>query len=305
MWQLGKRDAIGLGWRIDLGPSILSNIDKIDVLEVIIDDYFNSSRVELRSLNTLARQIPVLYHGVGLGLASSLRVDQRRLEKLARILDVLSPEIWSEHLAFVRAGNREIGHLAAPPRTNCTLDGALENLFIVKKTIGSCPVLENIATLIDPPGSKMSEPQWVTQIVNEGGGTLLLDLHNLYANALNFGFEPISYLKSFPLDRVNLVHLSGGKWIKEPAGFESRPKGELLLDDHIHDVPEEVYDLLNVLGKSVPQPLTVIIERDGEYPAFQLLLAQVQRTRNVLMEARKHQEQQVQKIGGSLECTII
>lgn len=301
MRKLSQKDAVGLGWRTELGPSIFSNLDKIDVVEVIIDDYFNASFSKLRSLRTLASQIPVLYHGVGLGLATSLPLDHRRLGKLARTIDALAPEIWSEHLAFVRAGSIEIGHLAAPPRTEQTVDGALNNLEKIKNTVGSYPVLENIATLINPPGSKISEPAWVSQIVNESNGKLLLDLHNLYANAVNFGFDPIEYMKAFPLNQVQLVHLSGGMWINEPQGFESHPKSQRLLDDHIHDVPLPVYDLLRILAEKVSHPLTVIIERDGEYPNFQSLLNQIQYAKKVLKEARENRLHQ----GGLLECPVI
>lgn len=300
--RLDQNDLVGLGWRNELGPSILSNLDQIDVVEVIIDDYLNASKSRLQSINTLSRQVSVIYHGVGLGLATSLQIDQKRLDRLSRVIDYLAPDFWSEHLAFVRAGRMEIGHLAAPPRTLHTIDGTLANLERVKKTVGSYPVLENIATLIDPPGSKMSEPQWVRQILRQSGCHQLLDLHNLYTNAVNFGFDPIEYLRAFPLDQVRLVHLSGGHWIKEPYGFESRPRGERLLDDHVHDIPDAVYDLLGILAQTVPQPLTVIIERDGEYPEFQSLLNQIQNAKQILKTAR---EKVLVQRGGLLERAVV
>jgi uncharacterized protein (UPF0276 family) len=250
----------------------------------------------------LAAQVPVIYHGVGLGLATSLPVEQKRLEKLAHVIDYLTPDVWSEHLAFVRAGKIEIGHLAAPPRTTHTIEGTLENLERIRKTVGSSPMLENIATLIDPPGSKMSEPRWVGEILKQSGCNLLLDLHNLYSNAVNFGFDPVSYLNSFPLDQVRIVHLSGGKWIREPVSNESRSGGERLLDDHVHDVPNAVYELLGTLARSVSQPLTVIIERDGEYPEFQSLLNQINYAKWILQESRN---QTFEHEGGAIECTVI
>jgi uncharacterized protein (UPF0276 family) len=283
MRQLENRDLIGLAWRTELAPSILSHLDHIEVVEVIIDDYFKQPLSKLRALQTLASQVPVIYHGVGLGLASSFPVAQKRLDQLARVFDYLTPTVWSEHLAFVRAGNIEIGHLAAPPRTLATVEGALENLEQVQRTVGSKPALENIATLISPPGSSMSEAEWSTQIALPARCPLLLDLNNLYSNAINFGFDPVTYLKSFPLHLVQLVHLSGGKWVNEPKGFD----GKRLLDDHIHDVPDAVFALLDVLARSVSQPLTVIIERDGEYPPFQHLLNEINQAKAILREARK------------------
>lgn len=279
-------DKVGLGWRPELAASILSHLDRIDVVEVILDDYFRAPASKLRSLRTLESQVPVIYHGVGLGLASSLPVESRRLENLARVLDALAPETWSEHLAFVRAGGIEIGHLAAPPRTGATLGGACENLLRIEKAVGSRPALENIASLIDPPGSKLSEPAWTEGILAGSGCDMLLDLHNLYANALNFGFDPEAYLMAFPLERVRLVHLSGGRRIPEPAHFAAHPGASRLLDDHVHDVPDPVYALLEILAREAEAPLTVVIERDGEYPGFASLLDQVDRARQALARGR-------------------
>lgn len=285
MRQLAHGDRVGLGWRTELAPSILCHLEHIDVVEVIIDDYFKQPLTKLRSLKLLESQVDVIYHGVGLGLASSHPVPQRNLDNLARVFDYLKPTCWSEHLAFVRAGNIEIGHLAAPPRTQATIEGTLANLERVKQVVGSLPVLENIATLVNPPGSAMLEAEWTTTILRQSSCKLLLDLHNLYSNALNFNFDPVTYLKSFPLHLVKLVHLSGGKWIPEPAGFT----GKRLLDDHVHSVPKAVFELLGVLASSTPQALTVIIERDGEYPPFSTLLNEIKQAKAILQQARQYE----------------
>ena len=54
-------------------------------------------------------------------------------------------------------------------------------------SVGCAPQMENIATLVAPPGSRLDEPEWIERIVCGAGVGLLLDLHNLYANAINFG----------------------------------------------------------------------------------------------------------------------
>ena len=109
---------------------------------------------------------------------------------------------------------------------------------------------------------------------------MLLDLHNLYANAVNFGIEPLALLRRFPLTQVAAVHLSGGVWIDGPGGARR------LLDDHLHDTPAEVLALLRVLGAEAPQPLTVILERDGRYPPIGRLLDQLDAARRALGEGR-------------------
>src|SRR5581483_9016799 len=133
----------GLGWRPALSAGILANLDAIDVIEVIAEDCFDAAPPVLDGLRALGRRRPLFVHGVGLGAASTIAVDDRRLDLLARTVDRLAPEAWSEHLAFVRAGGVEIGHLAAPPRTIETIEGLAANVERARKITGVAPALEN------------------------------------------------------------------------------------------------------------------------------------------------------------------
>ena len=278
--QETARDRVGLGWRGELAAGILSNLAHIDVLEVIADDYYHAPRAGIAALSSLARQVPVSLHGVGMGLASSIPADPRRLHAMARLMRQVQAESWSEHLSFVRAGGVEIGHLAAPPRTRLSAAGAIANIALATRIVGSAPLMENIATLIDPPASTLDETTWLAQIIEGAHVPLLLDLHNLYANAVNFGEAPEQLLLRLPLDRVGAVHLSGGHWIAAPGG------GQRLLDDHLHDVPPVVFALLTQLARHAPQPLTVIVERDGNYPSFEHVLGQLELARAALRAGR-------------------
>lgn len=272
-------DRFGLGWRPRLAAGILANLDRIDIVEVIADDYFRAPRHERRALQTLAAQTPVTLHGVSLGLASAVPVVTRRLDDMARLCEEVKPEFWSEHLAFVRGGGIEIGHLAAPPRTEATIEGALANLVRAKQIAGVAPQVENVATLIDPPGSDRDEASWLAAIIRNSESKLLLDLHNLYANSLNFHFDPAEFISKLPAEEIQTVHLAGGKWI-------GRNGAQRLLDDHLHDVPDPVYDLLEEVAARAPQPLTIILERDGNFPSIESLLAELDRARKATSRGR-------------------
>ena len=274
-----EADRFGLGWRPPLALGILSNLDRIDVVEVISDDFFNAPRRQRRALKTLAAQVPVTLHGVSLGLASSVAVDRRRLELTTRLCEEIRPLSWSEHLAFVRGGGIEIGHLAAPPRCDETIEGALKNLSLAHAIVGVAPQVENIATLIDPPMSRYDEATWVSEIIRNSESDLQLDLHNLHANATNFGFHPMDLISRIPSRRVRGIHLAGGKWVG---------KGNVrrVLDDHLHDVPDPVYALLEEIGARTEPGLTVILERDGDFPSIECLLDQLDRAREALARGR-------------------
>jgi uncharacterized protein (UPF0276 family) len=300
-----RPDRVGIGWRGDLAAGIFAHLDRIDLLEVIADDCFRAGPRELRALSTLGAQAPLTLHGVSMGLAGSEPTATHRMDDMARVVDALQPESWSEHLAFVRAGGIEIGHLAAPPRTPRNVDAAIANIERATRIVGRAPLMENIATLIDPPASTLDEASWIAHIVTGTDAGLLLDLHNLYANALNFGMDPAELMSRFPLHRVRAVHLSGGHWIPEPgARQDSQPRVEpgneslisraqgpaprmRLLDDHVHDVPDAVFELLATLACHTAQPLDVIIERDGAYPEFDCLLAQMDAAREALRRGRE------------------
>lgn len=277
-------DRVGLGWRPQIGAGILANLDRIDLVEVIADDYFNASSSKLDSLRVLASHTPFTLHGIGLGMASTTCVDPKRLAKMARLVELLRPESWSEHLAFVRAGDIEIGHLASPPRNAQSLSATLSNLETARRTVGERPQMENIATLIDPPGSTMCEPDWLTGVVKQSDCPLLLDLHNVYTNGVNIGYDPFAMLDSLPLGQVGSIHIAGGRWMEER-----------ILDDHMHDVPEPVYELLRFVASRAPQPLTVILERDGEYPSISSLLQQLDRARAALEIGRAEAEAETGK----------
>ena len=274
------RDRFGLGWRPELAIGILAHRESIDVIEIIADDHFEASRTELRAWRRLSAELPIIWHGIGLGLASTVAVEPRRLDAMARLVGETASAGWSEHLAFVRGGGIEIGHLAAPPRSVASIDGTWTNLERARRVVGAMPSVENIATLIEPPASELDEPEWISAIVAGSGAGLLLDLHNLYANAVNFGADPLACLRRLPLRQVGIVHLAGGRWIAGPNGARR------LLDDHLHDVPPAVFELLTELGRRAPQALTVIIERDGGYPPFADLLPELDAARCALTVGR-------------------
>ena len=215
-------------------------------------------------------------------MAGTEPVSIKRLEKLARLIHEVEPELWSEHLAFVRAAGVEIGHLAAPPRNHSSVEGAAENLRKAAHMIGMQPAMENIATLLQPPCGTLPEQQWISQIVSSSGCGVLLDLHNLHANATNFSFDPLKYLDEIPLEHIRCIHIAGGRWIKSPDG-----KKDYLLDDHLHEVTDPVYELLAEVAARAAQPLTVILERDGKYPPMHILLAELDRARTAMAAGRQ------------------
>ena len=122
-----------------------------------------------------------------------------------------------------------------------------------------------MAWLIEPPLSTFDEASWLHAVLDATGCDLLLDLHNVHANAANFGFDAEGLVRS--LSRSDgAVHLAGGRRIERGR----------ILDDHLHGVPDEVFELL---GHVSADDALVILERDGNYPPIEELLAELRRAR--------------------------
>ena len=273
-------DRFGITWHPSIAASVLAHRDRLDLVEVIPEGRFLESKRARRALRTLARTLPVSIHGVSLGLASAATVEPRRLEALARLVGEVEPESWSEHLAFVRAGGIELGHLAAPPRTAFTVEATADHVEAARVRVGSYPCVENVATPIDPPGSDRSEQAWLLDVLKSSPANLLLDLHNLYSNGKNFGFDPTAVLRALPAERIRAIHIAGGVDVRTDEGEVRR------IDDHLHDVPDPVYELLEIVGERVPHALDVVLERDGAFPTFDRLLAEIDRARLALARGR-------------------
>ncbi|HEX7833289.1 MAG TPA: DUF692 domain-containing protein [Thermoanaerobaculia bacterium] len=259
----------GLGWRTELGAAIFANLDRIDVIEVMAEDFFAATKEQKRALRFLREHTTVVLHATSLGLASTEPVDRKILDAIARVVEWLEPELWSEHLAFVRGGGVEVGHLAAPPRNDATLAGLVRNVETAQRVVGSTPLLENVASLIEPPFCTYDERAWLHAVLDATECDLLLDLHNVHANSVNFGFDARDVVASLPPHRVRAVHLAGGKRIE---------RGKLL-DDHKHAVPDEVFALL---AHVTNDDAMIVLERDGEYPPFDELLDELDRARCVI-----------------------
>lgn len=64
---------------------------------------------------------------------------------------------------------------------------------------------------------------------------------------------------SLPPERIRFIHLAGGTHVHASTGEEQ------WLDDHCHEVPDPVYDMLEIVGECVLHGVDVVIERDVRF----------------------------------------
>lgn len=261
---------VGIGWRseIDLTVERMPGVDFVEIVaENVHHDHLPESLRVLRD-----RGIPVLPHAVSLSLGGADPVDGARIDHLAAVADALDAPIASDHVCFVRAGGLDSGHLMPLPRTRDALDVLTANVKTAQSGLGVPLALENIAALLQWPDAELTEAQFLTELVERTGCLLLLDVANMWANALNLGQDPADLLDGLPLEKVAYVHVAGG--VEQDGIYH---------DTHAHPVPDGVMDVLRELCSRV-RPPGVLLERDDLYPSDSTLLAELDAIRGVLAE---------------------
>ncbi len=108
-------------------------------------------------------------HGISLSLGGAERPDPARLEALARLAVRFLAPMVSEHIAFVRAGGVETGHLLPLPRTRDALDVLVANVCEAQSALPVPLALENIAALVEWPEAEMDEAQFLTELLERTG----------------------------------------------------------------------------------------------------------------------------------------
>jgi len=252
---------VGIGWRPDIA-GFVGELPGLRFTEVVAESiHLDHPFPELTALRD--RGVTVVPHGVKLSLGGADPVEPARVSHLAACADLLDAPLVSEHVAFVRAGGVEAGHLLPVPRTRAALDALTEN---IARTCAELPVplaLEPIATLFDWPDAEYDEADFLTELLDRTGALLLLDVANVYANARNRGEDPLDLLDRLPLERIAYVHVAGGA-----------ERDGLYHDTHTDPVSGEVLALVKELCAR-QRPPGLLLERDGRYPPAAELRAEL------------------------------
>lgn len=257
---------VGLGYRSPLRRDILLHRRELDFVEVVTDSFMRNEKA-LEALSTL---LPCIPHSLNLSVGSTVEEDY--LAKVKRLVDLVRPPWHTDHLAFTKAGDLSIGHLAPVPYTEESLRVVVENVRKVQAAVPGAPFgVENITMPFYWPDNEMEEHVFLREVVARTGCLLLLDLENVRVNAANHARAARDFLDRLPLERVVQVHLAGGTHESE-AGVHH--------DSHSEPVSEETWALLDYLCE-VRRPPSVLLERDGNFPPFAETLAELRRARAV------------------------
>ena len=243
---------LGIGWRPELALAIDRRSD-LGFVEIVAENI--DPRAIPAPLTQLRRRgVKVIPHGISVSLGGAQPIDRSRVRRLAELALQLDAPFVSEHIAFVRAGGVEAGHLLPLPRTKAAVDVVVENIRVAQDLLPVPLAVENIAALFDWPAAELSEADFLSQILDRTGASLLLDVANVWANARNLGSDPFTTLASMPLERLAYVHVAGGE-----------ERDGVYHDSHAAAVPAQVLELLGKLC-GLAHPPGVMLERDDHFP---------------------------------------
>ena len=271
-------DAPGVGYKPQHFSDILENPGNVGWLEVHAENYMGDGGRPLAQLRHLAERFPISVHGVGLSIGGESALDKDHLARLKHLIGWLNPASFSEHLAWSTHDSHFLNDLLPLPYTQATLDRVATHVDQVQDAVGRRMLLENPSTYLAFAESDMPEVEFLAEIARRTGCGLLFDVNNVFVSATNQKTDPLSYINSFPLDRVGEIHLGGHDEDMDETG------APLLIDSHGREVVDPVWALYEHTIK-IGGPKPTLIEWDTDVPDWPTLSAEADRAAPILTAA--------------------
>jgi hypothetical protein len=116
--------------------------------------------------------------------------------------------------------------------------------------------VENVSSYAAYHDSRMTEWEFLNEVVYAADCGILLDVNNIYVSSQNHDFDPMEYVNSIPAERVAQIHIAGH------SKFE-----KYILDTHDHPVLDSVWKLY---ARAIERcgPTATLLEWDDNIPSF-------------------------------------
>ena len=273
---------MGVGWRHPHYGELLETLPALDFIEVHSENFFGEGGAALSVLVHGRRHYPVSLHGVGLGLGSACGLDPWHLDRLAALVKRVEPVRVSDHACFARAPWRgqtlHASDLLPIPFNREALDVLCANVQQVQDRLGRPILVENLSAYVALAPSEQHEADFLAALARRTGCSLLLDVNNLYVNALNARLagdpqEPEAacraWIDRLPHGLVGEIHVAGHCAMHD-----------IVIDDHGSCVAPAVWQLYaHALARFGPVP--TLVEWDTDVPALDVLLGEARHARSV------------------------
>lgn len=157
----------------------------------------------------------------------------------------------TEHFGFCAAGSQAFGPPLPVPADASVVRAGVDRLRRLRDAVGAPVGLENLALAFSRDDA-LAQGDLLDALLAPVDGVMHLDVHNLWAAAVNFGLDPVDLALRYPLHRARIAHVSGGTWVDG-----------IRRDTHDDAVPADVLDLLAELLPRMPGVEAVLLERIG------------------------------------------
>lgn len=253
----------GLGLRTPHYNDFLNAKQPLDWLEIITDNFLVEGGKPLVMLERIRRDYPMAMHGVAMSIGAADGVDEAYLRSVKALADRIEPMWVSDHLCWTGTPPQHLHDLYPLPYTDEAARHVIAQIRRAQDILGRRLVLENVSSYIDFKHNASSEWQFLAHIAQAADCLLLVDVNNIYVSSVNHGFDPMTYLRALPPERVQQIHLAGHS-----------DNGDYIVDTHDHPVAQPVWDLYAQACRLFG-PVATMIERDDHIPDLPTLLTEL------------------------------
>ncbi len=278
---------MGIGWRHPHYAELLEQQPALDFIEVHSENFFAPGGAALAVLREGRERYPVSLHGVGLSLGSAAGVDPWHLDQLARLVHTIDPVRVSDHASFARGPGAHAADLLPVPMSRAALDVMCANVARVQDRLRRPIAVENLSAYVQWAGAEMDEPTFLNVLARRSGCRLLVDVNNIYVNALNAqlrgeAHDPLDQCRQW-MDAIAPAHVAE----LHLAGHVHC--GDIVIDDHGSRVVDPVWSLYRHAVQHFGAVPT-LIEWDTDVPELGVLLDEADRARTAARQALAPEE---------------
>lgn len=263
------RLGFGIGLRTEHFDSVAEAESRVDWFEAISENFMATEGKPISVLEALRRKYPIALHGVSLSIGSTDSLNKTYLRKLKQLVKRIEPASVSDHLCWTGVDGENIHDLLPLPYTREAMDHVVRRIEQVQEFLGRRILLENVSSYITYEQSEMPEWDFLAGIAKRSGCGLLVDLNNVYVNAVNHGFEAAAFLDHIPAESVAQFHLAG-----------HTDMGDYLFDTHAAPVTDPVWRLYE---KALEKwgPISTLIEWDEDIPPISRVIEEADHARSI------------------------
>ncbi|VVO16617.1 hypothetical protein PS718_03871 [Pseudomonas fluorescens] len=267
--HVSRQPSVGLGLRRGLLKDLqAAPAGDFDFLEVAPENWIGVGGGYGAALRELAERYPLSCHGLSLSLGGTAPLDCGFLQEVRGFLDHHRVEHYSEHLSYC-SDDGHLYDLLPLPFTEEAVHHVAARIRQSQDILGRRLAVENVSYYA-APRQDMDEVTFTNAVLREADCDLLLDVNNVYVNAINHGFDPQDFLARIEPGRVVGMHVAGH--------FDE--SDSLKIDTHGASVKPQVWSLLaEAYARFGAQP--TLLERDFNFPAFAELVAELQTIRRL------------------------